>query len=443
MIKKQIRYFKRDFHLKELFKGSSIALVFKSFGILMQYLLFFYIARKYGSEMLGIFSTCFTILLIGSVFGKLGLDTSIVKFIAQLKAIKKDNFIFITYITGFKLVFISGLLVAMLIYLTSGYLSRVFFNTPDAQHYMKLVSYAVFTFVILGYNAEILRGLKRITFYSFFQNGSIYLLMLLFLYAGVFNSSKEGVIESLTLSVLVLMLFSFLILRNGLAKYLPGYSKEKYFTSGKILKTSWPMMLSNSLFFVMNWIDILMLSYFKDESMVGIYNTCVKIAGINSVALIAINSIASPKFAELYAQNYKSKFKRFVKHTSLLNVAISLPIFLLIVIFPKDLLSIFGGEFVSGSGALLILVAGQMFNSLSGSTMHLINMTGQEKTGRNIILFGAILNFILNFILIPVYGIEGAAFATAFSTITWNVLAHISIYKKHHFTTFPFGLKIW
>lgn len=408
----------------------------------MQYLLFFYIARIYGSEALGIFSICFTILLISSVFGKLGLDTSIVKFIAHLKALGKEHYIVKTYFSGFKAVLLSGFLVAFLIYMLSGYLSELFFKNDDSQENIKLISYALFAFVLLGYNSEFLRGLKKITFYSMFQNGSIYFIMLILLYAGYWTKFSSGVIESLSVSVLFLAILSFFMLWKGISFYIKDHSKERYYSRKEIFKTSVPMMLSNSLFFLMNWIDILMLSYFKDESMVGIYNTCVKIAGINSVALIAINSIATPKFAELYSQNYKSKFKRFVKQTSLLNVSISLPLFLLIIAFPKELLGIFGGEFTSGSTALLILVIGQAFNSLSGSTMHMLNMTGQEKTGRNIIIFGSILNFILNFVLIPKYEIEGAAIATAFSTISWNILAHIYIYKKHKFTTFPFGLRL-
>ena len=88
--------------------------------------------------------------------------------------------------------------------------------------------------------------------------------------------------------------------------------------------------------------------------------------------------------------------------------------------------------------ALILLSVGQIVSAFSGSTMIILNMTGREKIGRNILTITVILNIIINYILIPRYGIVGAAIATMSSTILWNLISVIYIYKSFGFFTFPF-----
>jgi O-antigen/teichoic acid export membrane protein len=64
-------------------------------------------------------------------------------------------------------------------------------------------------------------------------------------------------------------------------------------------------------------------------------------------------------------------------------------------------------------------------------------MTGKEKSTMYILITSVIVNFFLNFILIPLFGLNGAAYATASSTVLWNLLAVVLIYKYHGFLTYP------
>ena len=65
-----------------------------------------------------------------------------------------------------------------------------------------------------------------------------------------------------------------------------------------------------------------------------------------------------------------------------------------------------------------------------GSAGVLLNMSGKEKIVMNILLFSALLNVILNAILIPLYGINGAAIGTAISTSIWHILQSLMVYKS-------------
>lgn len=415
-------------------------MVFRSFGVLFTYLLFFAIAELFNPTYLGIFNTCWTMLMIGAVIGKMGLDTAIVKFIAETISGKKLEQLKSVYRTGSLIVLSGSVIIATVFVVLSIQLSIAFFDSAEKAYLIRLMGLTIIPFAQMSYNSESLRGMKKISLFSFFQNSSVYfsMLVLLLIFFLIFRT-PQVIIPSLSIGIFILFILSFITVRKQIGKLTATIQKqkEKNFSLRFILQISLPMLLSNSLFLIMNWTDTLMLSYFEEEAAVGIYNTALKIAALNSIALVAINSIAAPKFAELYSQRESARFKKVVKQTTLLSFSISFPIFIIILLLPEFLLSIFGEEFIPGTTALLILLAGQAFNAFAGSTMNVLNMTHKEKVGRNILLIGVCVNFILNIILIPRYGINGAAIATASSSILWNLLAIVYIYRQYGFLTFP------
>lgn len=433
-------FIKEDFNLIELFKGGAIALFFKFASVIIGYIFFWFLAQLVGAEGLGVFSTSWTILMIGAVLGKLGFDTSIVKFIAESMGKQFTHHVKPIYKHCILIVLTSSSLVAIILIATAVPVSQLFFKNADYASIVRVIGISVVPLSLMNYNAESMKGLKKITAFSLFQNGSIYILTLLIVWLFSFQSIDNTTsIYSLLIAIIVLLIISFWAFQYYLKRIpRPRTEKPKYnFELKSILNITLPMMLTNSLFLIMSWMDILMLSAFKTQADVGIYNTALKIAACISITLVAISSIAAPKIAELHGRKDISGFKRFVKQTSFLNFSISFPIFLAIILFPGFLLGIFGQEFVAGTSTLVILASGQVFGAFSGATIHILNMTGYEKISRNILISTAIINLILNYILVPRYGIIGAAIATSISTILWNLLSEIVIYRKFRFLTYP------
>lgn len=424
----------------ELFRGGAIALVFKFFSVLIGYVFFLILARWLGADGVGIFSTAWTILMIGAVLGKLGFDTSIIKFIAGSMGKGNSHHVKPIYKSSLLIVGTAAIIVAGILFLFAPQISELFFKSGNYVLIVRIVAISVIPLCILNINAESLKALKNITAFSIFQNSSIYLVIILIMFImSRYGISNKTSIYSLSAGVFILMALSFIvILVNIRKKTQRGTGSDPYqFKLKKTLSTSLPMMLTNSLFLIMSWMDILMLSAFKNESDVGIYNTSLKISAVISIALIAINSIALPKYAELYERKDKVGFRKVVKQTSFINFSLSFPVFLFILLMPNFLLGIFGPEFIAGKMSLIILSIGQIFSAFSGSTIHVLNMTGKENAAKNILITTALLNLVLNYILVPKYGINGAAIATAISTVLWNLMAEISIYKHLRFLTYP------
>jgi len=434
-----------DRHLFELLRGSMVAFLFKLTGVAIGYLFFYVLADYYGTEGVGVFSTLWTILLFCIIFAKLGFDTSIVKYIAGFYGQKKFSFIKIIYRKGVFIILLAGTIITLLVFAFSNQISLLFFENSDYSFFIFLVGLLTIPMAIINYNAESLKSLKNITGFSILQNGTIYIVMLMFLFIlNHYSFSADNIIYSLCLTFAVLIPLSFLMISNSFSRRLKRqdvHSETFSLKNKDILQTTFPMFLSSFLFFILSWTDILMLSYYLPESDVGVYSMASKIAAVNTLVLVAVNSIAMPKFAEIFERNDKSLFRNFIKQSTLLVFIFSFPVLILIMLFPSEILQVFGTEFAEGKNTLLILAAGQFFSAFSGSTINILNMCGREKAAQYILIFSSIPNILLNYFLIPVYGIEGAAIATSATLILWNLLAVLVIYRKFGFLTFPFNVK--
>jgi O-antigen/teichoic acid export membrane protein len=194
-----------------------------------------------------------------------------------------------------------------------------------------------------------------------------------------------------------------------------------------MLNVSLPMMLSSSMSFIMSWTAVIMLGMFSTDAEVGVFNVASKIAICTSITLVAINSIAAPKFAEFYGKNDIKGLGKVARQSTKLIFWTSLPILATIFLLPDFILGFFGKDFKAGSTALLILTIGQFVNAISGSVGFILQMTGKEKVFQNIILAATALNIALNALLIPRYGINGAAVANMIAISFWNLSSVIYI----------------
>ena len=101
-----------------------------------------------------------------------------------------------------------------------------------------------------------------------------------------------------------------------------------------------------------------------------------------------------------------------------------------------EILSIFGAEYQQATLALRILILGHYMATLCGTTQVYLNMTKKQVVLQYILILAVIINCLLNWKLIPVYGIEGAATASAISVLFWNFAAVVWVYKKDRIKLF-------
>lgn len=207
------------------------------------------------------------------------------------------------------------------------------------------------------------------------------------------------------------------------------------------LMSAIPLALIAGMSQIMKQTDIVMLGFFTTPEDVGIYRVAVQGATIVTFALSAVNTIAGPYFARFHSQKDQRRIQILASTTALAIMFISLPILLGIIAYGEPIISlVFGTDYNHAALPLSILATAQLVNALTASSSALLMMTGHERETATIMMAIAVLNIVLNLLLIPSYGISGAASATATSIVLQNVSLWACTRRKLDIDTSPLGL---
>ena len=417
---------------REIVKGAGTTFILKIIGLVFSYGFNIYFARVYGAKVMGLFTLAITVAGIFSLFAQMGTQTSLVRFVAQYAGQGNYNAVKKIYKLTLQWVLPLSIFLAIIFYFLSPFIANTIFHKPLLIIPFKITAFVLPFGVLMGVNTASLRGLKKIKDAFIFSTvlppvlNAIGLMVLTYF---VFKSYLTPIYVNL-ISAFIGAFYSLLLWKKRSAK-LPfnNHKSDNIIDTKEIIKVSAPMFMTSAMLLIMGMTDVFMLGMFRTASEVGVYRVALKLALFTSFTLGAANSIAAPKFSELYWLNNKDKLRNITKFSSKVIFWTALPIFVVTVLFAKPILGIFGREFITGSVALIILSSGQLVNASCGSVGLLLDMTGKQNIFRNIMIIGAILNITLNFWFIPLYGIIGAALATAISTVIWNLITSIYILK--------------
>lgn len=181
-----------------------------------------------------------------------------------------------------------------------------------------------------------------------------------------------------------------------------------------------PMMLIAGMHLLLKRTDLIMLGLLVGPEAAGTYGAAARVSELSYFGLQSANAIMAPLIAELYHSDRHSELQQIVTWTARGSFGLYLIVAVALVGAGTYVLALFGGAFVAGYGALVLLLGGQFANTAAGSVGFLMMMTGHEKESAQILAVAVTINIFLNYGLIPVYGLEGAGIATASTALLWN-----------------------
>lgn len=424
-------YIGKSIHIKEILMGSTIAFIYRFLGMFLGYIIILIISKTYGTVGAGLYNLSVSLITILGSIATLGMNISIIRYVGNFANHGDMSKIVRLYQNILKILLFSILFIAVNIYFFKNIIAESLFHSSDMIHIVITIA-IVFPFMSLNnINLELLRGLKKINISEYLRsvNRPIFILLLLPILVVFFSNNASIAIFSFEVAVIVTSIISSYIVFKCMESI--TISCKKNLLKSEIIKTSLPMMITSIAVLIMGNLDTIMLSMYSSISNVGIYGISLKLAMITSFALSAVNAISAPKFSELFWNNRIQDLKEIVQFSAKLSFIVSAPAILILVIFPNFFLGLFGESFLDGKTALYFLVFAQFINSISGSIGYLMNMVGEQKVLRNIILIALMFNIVFNYFLIPIYGINGAAFATMISMIFWNLSSVLYIYRKY------------
>jgi len=441
-IKSYLSKYSGDVHFIELIKGASSTFLLKVVGLLVGYGLAIFITNKFGAFVFGQYVTALLIVEILGIISRLGIDTALVRFISRYVHKGASCLINKLFFKSIAIVTLSAVIFNLLLLFFSDYVAD-FMNLDE--EYLLIVSFSFIPLVLFHMNTQAIRGLKKMMSFSFLNNVAITLFTFIIIIVLVaFSSSEKLPIYAYVMSVFVMTISSYFLWFYHRSKIDDSEhnNSESELSTKALFKVSVPLLLGQSMMLIMGKVDLFMLANMTSSDQVGIYNIALKLSMLAYMGLMAVNSIAAPKFSEIHSSGNVDALKKIVQQSTKTIFWVTLPVIILFLAFPKSILSVFGEEFKLAAMALIILSVSKMFSAISGSVGTFLQMVGKQNVFQNILIFTAIINIALNYVLIPSYGIDGAAFASALSGVIWNVLMIIYIKKNFGFYSIYFpGIK--
>ena len=431
MIKNKLIVFFKDGFVSKSLK----VLLLRVGGVILFFSLTLFLTNIFPTEEVGKYDFTRSLLLILGGICLLGTDQAIIFYSGVLKAKNKLGELKRIYKKMMLMIFASSIIIVVLFLIIPNSLINLFFNKAGTSQLLLKVTLSIAAFTITLLNIDTLRALQKPLFSELYRNIYRHVSFLVIAIILFLTHHTFWLTEAFLFSFFILAISSSYRVHKAFKSFNNDYIKKPY-SYKDILKRSFPMALSSISYFLMQSVDIILLGKFSDFETVAYYASAVKIATITSLVLLSVNIIAGPKIAEFYSNNDFASLKTIVKKSSRLIILFSVPAILFLFIFSEFILSLFGEHFIVAKEALWILLLGQFFRSLSGPIAIYMNMTGKQNKLNQFLFIGLIINIILNWFCIPVFGMIGAAFATAFSILLWNALAILYSYKKDKIKTF-------
>jgi O-antigen/teichoic acid export membrane protein len=417
-----------------------LMLLMQAIGLAVSFMLAVVLARGLGPTEFGKYSFALSVALLLAVPVQLGLPTLVVRDTARLNQANETRQLYRLWSWTTQAVLLISGAIALIVLLLAPLIVD-----PSITLSLLLIVLALVPLLSIGaLRAAALRGLGHVI------QGQLPevllrpgLLLILVLVASVFSSSGGMQAQGALLLNLAATALAFLVglaLLHRVAPPVESGAKAQSFHRIWI-RTGMVLGVASSAIVVNRNLDMMMLGSLRPVSEVGIYKIAVTLAMLSATTLNILDLAVQPRIAQMYVVNDIARMQRLVTFISRLGFAAGCFVALIFLLLGEWLIgTAFGAEYSTAYGAMLILVAGQMTNTFFGPVMMVLNMSGQERLVMYGVLVAAAGNLVLNAILIPCFGIIGAAIATALTLFSWKVLLHIAAMRKLGIDCSVFGL---
>ena len=370
------------------------------------------------------------------IVSTLGLHRGVLRYIALFKGEGDEERIKGTIILAIKVVIVVGLIISSFTILLSKFIASNIFHEADLTNVLKIFAVAIpFTALTttLVFATQSFKMMRYTIYVREIFEPAIRIIIVAIMF--VIGWKLLGAIFALIISLMMGTFLALYYLKN-LFPNLTNKRIKPIYESRKIFDFSWPLLLAEFFGFIVIWINILMIGYFKASHEVGVYSASHRTALLGGIILVSFNSIFSPIIADFYNRKKFKRLEQLFKIVTKWILSISFPVCLLMIFYASKILSLFGENFIPGTNCLVILSIAFFANSVAGSSGIMIMMSGRSKINLLNNTITAFLIIGLNFLLIPKYGIIGAAFSFLISVVLVNTIMLVEIYlifKLHPF----------
>ena len=373
-------------------------------------------ARVLGAAEAGLFFICITWSGLASTAARMGFERAITRHVAAELAIGQGRLARAALLLGCLVTALGGTVAALATLALASPASLYIFKQPELAMPLALSALAVLPQTLMVVAGSVLAGLNRGVASQVVQNALWPLLTLAALALGARS------VDSLLIAMAAAMLLSTL-LGIGLVVGQNDIFRDRAQAASEsqalpaLWRTALPLGVVELIQVSLGSVPVLVLGMFADAASVGAFSVANRISMMIWVVIISIGTVAAAHFAEHHRRNDLAELRRVNRRVRLAVSASGVPLILAMILFPAPLLHLIGPGFEIASTALVIMALGQLVNCLLPCQDIVLAMTGQGTWLQRLNLLQLVVCLVLSSVLIPAYGMLGAALVTAAAII--------------------------
>ena len=421
----------KEMNLNKVARGAIFVFVATFIGLGLNYLYGIMLARWLGADKFGLFAMGLSVFNILAVISIMGLDNAALRFIPGAMSAGRmtevKSLVRIVIILGC----FGGLLAALALLLSADFLANVFFNEKHLTLVLCIFALAIPAYSVGTVLFGILQAMHDVRWRIFIKYISEPVVKLVLTIALlVIGWGVSGALTGFVISLWLSLLLAFVVVSSKLKNLPPVLDSDKSRADSlaNVMTYSLPILLGTIFSMVANRSDILILGHNFTATQVGIYAAALQTAGIISIILQSVESIVAPVISEALASGSRERIEEVYALSLRWVIKLGLPLCISFLLFSEYILGFFGEAFKMATLCFSLLVVAQFINLATGSANYVLLLSGKSRMvmWNEIVIGGG--QICLNILLIPKFGIVGAAMAMLIAISAVNVLRVFQVY---------------
>ncbi|MEQ8309000.1 MAG: lipopolysaccharide biosynthesis protein [Hoeflea sp.] len=387
------------------------------------------LARMMGDFEYGVFVFVWVIAIILGNLSCLGFHTAVIRFLPQYRTEGAEEAILGLAATARIFAMVSATLIA-----TTGIAALYLLGDRIQEHYVQPLFVAAFALPMIALG-DVLDGTARANGWPVHALSPTYIVRPLLILGFVGLAIGLGQIADANTAILATLaaaytttLAQFLVVTGKLRNRFSSRRIEIHFRTWILV--AFPIFLIEGFYFMLTNADVIIVGIYLPPEKVAVYFAAAKTMALVHFVYFAVKAAAAQRFSALVSAGDKTALAGFTRQTTQWTFWPSLIVGGLVVAAGPFLLSLFGPGFADGHIVMVVLFAGILAKSMIGPGEVLLTMAGEQKICAAIYAFALAANLGLNVLLIPLWGLLGAATATAAAMGVEAILLHVVIRRK-------------
>jgi len=407
-----------------LARGSSLAIVGTGLSQLSLFLVVALLAAAVGTDGVGVYTQAYAVLTICLLIALLGMQTTLTRYVAQHLVSGEVTSIRPLVRWGVFLPTTAGCALGIVVFASSDWVAHSLLHEPQLVLPLRMVGVALPPAVYAKAAAAVLQGYSNMRDYVMITLVlEPALRMVLTAAALLIGTGLTGASVALAVSNLVSAGWA----RHRLRASVPRFTARVSYAWQPLLRFSSVTWVASMATTGLLWADTLIIGHFRSSSDVGIYQVATRLLAVATLASVPIASAFAPRIAELVRTERYPELQSAYSLTTTWATRLAVPLLALCTIAPGQLLNLFGSQYAAAATVTVVLVVGKLVESATGPCGMVLNMSSRVglNAANNVVALA--INIVLNLLLVPRYGLVGAALAWSVALVVVNLARVIEV----------------